>query len=78
MAFVATKIVQVRKLKPVTGQDEMVGQVGVVRETLDPRGQVFVHGELWQAESDGDAIPAGSQVRIEQVDGLTLRVAPVT
>ena len=78
MVFVATKIVQVRKQKPVTGQDEMVGSFGVVRRTLDPQGQVFVHGELWAAESDGEAIPAGSQVRVESVDGLTLRVAPVT
>jgi membrane-bound serine protease (ClpP class) len=78
MAFVATKIVQVRKMAPVTGQDEMVGSVGIVRKTLDPHGQVFVHGELWQAESEGEQIPAGSQVRVEAVDGLTLRVAPVT
>jgi membrane-bound serine protease (ClpP class) len=78
MALVATKIVQVRKLVPVTGQDEMVGQLGIVRKTLDPSGQVFVHGELWQAESEGEPIPAGSQVRVESVDGLTLRVAPVT
>jgi membrane-bound serine protease (ClpP class) len=77
MALVATKIVQVRKLAPVTGQDEMVGQVGVVRKTLDPSGQVFVHGELWQAQTEGDPIPAGSPVRVEGVDGLTLRVAPV-
>ena len=78
MAFVATKIVQTRKIAPVTGQDEMVGSVGVVRKSLDPLGQVFVHGELWQAESAGEPIPAGSQVRVESVDGLTLRVAPVT
>jgi membrane-bound serine protease (ClpP class) len=78
MALVATKIVQVRKLKPVTGHDEMVGSLGIVRKTLDPQGQVFVHGELWAAESEGDPIPAGSQVRVESVDGLTLRVAPVT
>jgi membrane-bound serine protease (ClpP class) len=78
MALVATKIVQVRKLVPVTGQDEMVGQVGVARETLDPRGHVFVHGELWQARTDEGPIPAGSQVRVERVDGLTLDVAPVT
>jgi membrane-bound serine protease (ClpP class) len=78
MAFVATKIVQVRRLAPVTGQDEMVGSVGVVRKTLAPSGQVFVHGELWHAQTDGDPIPVGSQVRVESVDGLTLRVAPVT
>jgi membrane-bound serine protease (ClpP class) len=77
MALVATKIVQVRKLAPVTGQDEMVGQVGIVRKTLDPSGQVFVHGELWQAQTEGDPIPAGHPVRVEGVDGLTLRVAPV-
>jgi membrane-bound serine protease (ClpP class) len=78
MGFVAMKIVQTRKFAPVTGQDEMVGSVGVVRKTLDPSGQVFVHGELWQAQSEGEPIPAGRQVRVESVDGLTLRVAPVT
>jgi membrane-bound serine protease (ClpP class) len=78
MGFVAMKIVQTRKVAPVTGQDEMVGSVGVVRKSLDPLGQVFVHGELWQAQSEGQPIPAGSQVRVESVDGLTLRVAPVT
>jgi membrane-bound serine protease (ClpP class) len=78
MALVATKIVQVRRLAPVTGEDEMVGLFGVARETLDPRGHVFVHGELWQAQSEGEPIPAGSKVRVEGVDGLTLRVAPVT
>ncbi len=78
MALVATKIVQVRRLAPVTGQEEMVGQLGIVRQTLDPTGQVFVHGELWEAHSDAAPIPAGSQVRVEGVDGLTLRVEPVT
>jgi len=27
-------------------------RVGVVRSSLAPRGQIFLHGELWNAESE--------------------------
>ena len=78
MAFVAMKIVQVRRLQPVTGSDELRGQVGVVRQTLEPIGTVFVHGELWQARASGEPIPAGAPVRVTGlVDGLTLEVEPL-
>jgi membrane-bound serine protease (ClpP class) len=78
MAFVATKIVQVRRMQPVTGRDELAGQLGVVRQTLDPEGTVFVHGELWRARSRGDEIPAGARVRVVDLeDGLVLEVDPV-
>jgi membrane-bound serine protease (ClpP class) len=74
MGFAALKIVQVRRLKPVTGRDELVGQIGVARQTLEPTGTVFVHGELWQARSTGEPIPAGEQVRVAGMDGLVLEV----
>jgi membrane protein implicated in regulation of membrane protease activity len=37
---------------------------------------VFVHGEIWQALTDGaEAIPAGTPVRVERIDdGLVLAV----
>ncbi|RPI04911.1 MAG: nodulation protein NfeD, partial [Zetaproteobacteria bacterium] len=62
--------------KTTTGQEGLVGQVGVVRNRLAPRGQVFLHGELWNAESEEPAEP-GESVRVTKVDGLTLRVVPV-
>jgi membrane-bound serine protease (ClpP class) len=62
--------------KTTTGQEGLVGAVGVVRNRLAPRGQIFLHGELWNAESDGQAEP-GESVRVTKVDGLTLRVVPV-
>ncbi len=75
MAVVAFKIVQVRRAPVVTGTSELLGQVGVVREALDPQGIVFVHGELWQARTDGDPLPPGTPVRVEQIDdGLVLDV----
>ena len=77
MGFVAFKIVQVRRTPIVTGQSELIGQVGVVRQPLDPVGLVFVHGELWRAQTNGEPVEPGQSVRIEGLDdGLTLIVAP--
>ena len=71
------KIVQVRRAAVVTGQDELIGQVGVVRQELDPEGLVFVHGELWRARTNDGPIAPGREVRVEGLDdALTLTVAP--
>jgi membrane-bound serine protease (ClpP class) len=71
-----TKALQARRAKPQTGADELADQIGVVRQTLDPEGFVFVNGELWRARSSDGPIPAGESVRVERVDdGLVLEVA---
>jgi membrane-bound serine protease (ClpP class) len=77
MGLAALKIVQARRAPVVTGESELIGQIGVVRQALDPEGFVFVHGELWRARTDGEPVPPGESVRVEGLDeGLTLRVAP--
>lgn len=63
--------------RPATGAEELVGETGVVRVALRPEGQVFVHGELWRAVTDGPPIPEGERIRVVAVEGLTLRVARV-
>jgi membrane-bound serine protease (ClpP class) len=79
LAFVATKVVQARH-RPVTaggGSLTLVGRTAVVRTRLQPRGQVYLHGELWQAEAaDGEDVDPGREVVVDGVDGLTLRVTP--
>ncbi|MEJ2007873.1 MAG: nodulation protein NfeD [Acidobacteriota bacterium] len=62
--------------KSVTGEEGLVNAVGVARTDLDPGGKVLVHGELWDARAE-QRIPAGSHVRVQKVDGLTLIVEPV-
>ena len=52
----------------VTGTSELIGQAGIVRETLGPDGLVFVRGELWQARTEGDA--AAARARTVRVDGI--------
>ena len=58
-----------------SADEELIGQTGVVRETLDPVGTVFVHGEIWRARTDDPPLHAGETVRVEAVaDGLVLEV----
>jgi membrane-bound serine protease (ClpP class) len=77
-AIVATKIIRARRAPTKTGREEMVGEIGVVRSTLDPSGLVNVHGEIWKARTDGDPLAAGEHVRVQRVgEDLVLEVVRV-
>jgi membrane protein implicated in regulation of membrane protease activity len=47
-----------------TGARRLIGETGVARDDLTPRGYVFVRGELWRAEVEpgGSSIPRDSAV----------------
>jgi membrane-bound serine protease (ClpP class) len=60
-------------LRSMTGAAGMVGERGVVYTPLNPEGQVFVHGEYWQAVSDVP-IAKGEAVVVLEVMELKLRV----
>jgi membrane-bound serine protease (ClpP class) len=78
IGFAVAKVVQARRAPTKTGQEELVGEIGVVREPLDPTGLVFVHGEIWRAHVDGEPIGIGESVRVEAIeDGLVLSVSRV-
>jgi membrane-bound serine protease (ClpP class) len=71
----AAKVWQVRRTRPQTGQEELVGQAGIVRRPLDPEGYVSVHGELWRARAENGPIAAGEPVEVAGIgDGLVLEV----
>ena len=61
--------------KSVTGEEGLVGSVGVTRTDLNPEGKVLIHGELWDARAE-QHLPPGSHVRVQKVEGLTLLVEP--
>jgi membrane-bound serine protease (ClpP class) len=61
------------------GDDSMIGRTGTVKETLDPEGIVYVHGEYWTAVSqDGSAIDSGAKVEVTGKDQRELTVKKVT
>src|SRR4051794_3393905 len=74
--FLISRTQAVRRQPVATGVTALIGRHGEVRETLDPAGMVFVHGELWSAVSDGAPIAAGEGVVVERLEGLTLHVQP--
>jgi len=63
-------------LKPRTGESGLVGEIGVVKESIMPEGKVLVHGELWKAISE-NPIEKGARVRVVRVINLVLEVEPI-
>lgn len=57
-----------------TGAEGLIGQAGTAETELAPAGKVSLGGELWKAESLEGTLPAGTAVRVESTEGLTLKV----
>jgi len=62
--------------KPKSGMEGLIGEIGIVRELIDPEGLIFIHGELWRAISD-ESIEPGESVEVESAKGLVLKVRKV-
>jgi membrane-bound serine protease (ClpP class) len=76
-AFLMSIALRARRNKVVTGTEGLIGEVGVARTPIAPRGTVFVHGEIWNATSP-KPIEAGLRVVVRGVVGLELEVMPLT
>ena len=74
-AVIMTLAIRARRNKIVTGQEGLVGEIGIVRAPLAPEGKVSVMGELWNAISPAP-VDIGSRVRVRAVHGLQLEVEP--
>jgi membrane-bound serine protease (ClpP class) len=76
-AFLMGIALRARRNKIVTGEQGLVGEIGIAQTPLSPAGKIFVHGELWDAVASV-GVPPGERVVVRQVDGFVLRVDPVT
>jgi membrane-bound serine protease (ClpP class) len=63
-----------RSLPVVMGAHTLIGKVGVVTQTLCPRGVVQLESEEWSAETDGETVEAGQTVQVIEMRGVRLRV----
>jgi membrane-bound serine protease (ClpP class) len=66
-----------QKSKATLGYEGLLDKVGEVREALSPTGKVFVHGEYWNAQAEGE-IPVGEKVKVVGYDGMCLKVSRLT
>jgi membrane-bound serine protease (ClpP class) len=65
-----------RQKRSPTGESGMIGLEAEVKEWKGNKGKVFVHGELWRAESDAPLNP-GDKAFVLSLKGLTLKVKPL-
>ena len=80
-AFVLTVsylVFRSQKSKPSLGVEGLIGEIGEVRGKLTPKGKVFVHGEYWNAQAEGE-IDVGEKVKVVGYDdGMCLKVRPIS
>ena len=67
---------RIRGSKVITGMEGLIGEIGIVKQELNPTGSVLVHGENWSAECEGQ-IPEGAEVTVKAINGLKITVEPV-
>jgi membrane-bound serine protease (ClpP class) len=73
---VAALVVRSHMRRSISGTTGLIGERGVAYTDLKPEGQVFVHGEYWQAVSD-EPVAAGDAVEVVKVINLKLYVRPI-
>ncbi|MFC1978903.1 nodulation protein NfeD [Chloroflexota bacterium] len=72
--FVITAIIRAHRRQPATGAEGLINELALAKTALNPVGTVFLHGENWNAISDGGKIEEGEEVKVTKVEGLKLRV----
>jgi membrane-bound serine protease (ClpP class) len=77
-AFLLNRVVRAHRLRPMTGEEGLIGEVGTALNDIDPTGKVLVHGEYWDARSASGAIASGARVRVVAVGSRLIDVEPVT
>lgn len=64
--FLITLAIRAHIKKAATGREGLIGEEGMAQTDIDPEGKVFVHGEIWQAESS-EKITKGTKVKVVEV-----------
>lgn len=75
--FAITLGIRAQKRKPATGAEGIIGEIGVTLSDIDPLGEVRVHGEIWESESISGKIEEGSNVKVEGISNLRLKVSKI-
>ena len=65
--------VKAQMAKVKTGMEGLIGETGIAKTDIIGKGKVSVHGELWEAKSDGP-IKTGEEVIIIGIEKLVIEV----
>ncbi|HKW74478.1 MAG TPA: nodulation protein NfeD [Terriglobales bacterium] len=74
--FLMTIALKAQRNKVVTGEQGLIGEIGVVQSPLIPKGKVLLRGALWDAVSAGN-LDVGEKVVVRNIENLVLHVEPL-
>lgn len=69
--------IKAQRKQPTTGREGLVGEIGVAKTQIKPEGQIFLHGEIWNATSE-EHIKKGDKVKVVAVNKLEVVVKKAT
>jgi membrane-bound serine protease (ClpP class) len=75
--FLMFQVLRAHRTRVRTGTEGMVTERGRAWTDLQPSGKVFVHGEIWDAVGESP-VAKGEPVEVVAVEGMVLRVRPLT
>jgi len=75
LLLIITMLMRSRRRAVVSGPEDMVDAIGPVIDWSGLEGRVRIHGEVWRARAKA-ALSPGRNVRVTEIDGLTLEVEP--
>jgi membrane-bound serine protease (ClpP class) len=68
---------EANRSKIKTGKEALIGSRGIVVTNLNPKGEIRVMGEFWQAIAKDKWIKNGEKVEVVDMEGMFLVVQPV-
>ncbi len=71
--FALGMALKARLRKPTTGQEGLIGEIGMALSDIHAKGSIRVHGEIWSARSD-ELIQRDEAVQVIAMEGMTLTV----
>jgi len=71
LVIVVGMLIRSRRTALVSGDSAMLGEMAEIMEDFDDKGLVRVHGELWQAVTEG-AVKKGQLLPVKAINGLEL------
>ena len=77
ISFILFLIFDIRKSQTKKQQYnfDILNLIGITKSELNPKGFVYIKGEVWSAESYNlKNIPINTKIRVKSMDKLTLKV----
>ena len=75
LLWLVSFLIRLQRRGAVSGEESIIGGIGVAMESFTGQGKIWLEGESWRAESNVP-IEKDQEVLVTAIDGLVLKVEP--